>query len=377
MIDSNGRIEKFVQGKTVTTIELGETSKEVNEQEEFTILATANGSEDLIWNWKKISGDVSEVLEITTEKSSDGLTTTAKITPNATGTGELTVSAPNATAKTCTVTIKAAYIDYSYVEYDVSYTDVYDSNKKYTKNTGWRLLTPDSKLGESASTEGAAATYTGDIEIISTGIPTGLYYNDDYITKSGYNIWSGTSTDITNYLNEGFYSGKSNTGKNMYAVSGLYYHFDKINFKQQDGNTTKNKKEYNTGYYTAISKNGTAQTGTITGDIFIAKEEAKVRSVTYADWIRSKNDFNSYYVPTEIRPGLFALEKYTPSIYDKGFYWLASPYKNDEYCIANKAYAGQSIPSFSTNSYSGVRPVITLTGVTITRASGSHVWKIQ
>ena len=42
----------------------------------------------------------------------------------------------------------------------------------------------------------------------------------------------------------------------MYAASGLRYNFEKIKLKQQSGSTTYNNNEYNTGYYTKISKKG-------------------------------------------------------------------------------------------------------------------------
>ena len=50
------------------------------------------------------------------------------------------------------------------MQYDVEYKNVYTGNE-YTKNTGWRLL---------KQIDNGDGRY--DINIISTGIPTKLYY---------------------------------------------------------------------------------------------------------------------------------------------------------------------------------------------------------
>ena len=248
----------------------------------------------------------------------------------------------------------------SYVEYDVGYTDIY-TGTDYTKNTGWRLLT---ELDDETENSG---TYTGNIEIISTGIPAGLYYKYNYIKITGYNEWAGTDDDITNYLKE-FNMSVPKTYQNMYAASGLYYHFDKINFKQQSESTTYSNKEYNNGYYTNISKNGVPQSGQITGEVFIARSGAKVRSVTL-------RDINSITSDKYKKTGLFTLEQYSPDAHNSGYYWLATPFRGDEKVVPAVKYSGYI--EYGSNIYGleyGVRPVVSMTNVTMKREE--NVWKI-
>ena len=58
--------------------------------------------------------------------------------------GNTTGTAPATATADCVVTIKTDnhIADKSYVDYNVSYTDV-DTGTEYTSDTGWRLLTPD------------------------------------------------------------------------------------------------------------------------------------------------------------------------------------------------------------------------------------------
>ena len=117
------------------------------------------------------------------------------------------------------------YIDDSYVDYDVAYTDIY-TNKDYTNLTGWRILKQESK---------GNGIY--DLEIISTGIPAGLNYQASYIKDSTYTPWAGTLEQISTYK-EKYYSSpsKDNIGSNMYGASGLRYNFEKIKFKKAKRN---------------------------------------------------------------------------------------------------------------------------------------------
>ena len=349
-LGTNGEIT-LVEITKVTNINLSESSKEVNEQEEFTIVATANGSEDLAFTWTKTSGDINSNLTITTEKSTDGLTTIAKITANATGTGTITVSAPNATAQTCTITIVSPFIDYSYVEYDVEYTDV-DTGNVFTKNTGWRLLTPDSKLGENAATEGAEATYTGDVEIISTGLPAKLLYY--FPTVNNYESdgetegkWAGNNAQKTTYVTE-YYGTETNT--NVCASAGLLYNFRNIVYSVTGttetlytgaGNAFESNDTRNHGGFISIKNSGitvNASSSTTGTDLFEVSSlksgsVSGIRDVTLED-IKDIKIVTSENLSTakatiktkkDKRLGLFNLYSYTPDVHTNGIYWLASP----------------------------------------------------
>ena len=253
------------------------------------------------------------------------------------------------------------YIDDSYVDYNVSYTDIY-TGTEYSNLTGWRVLNKEDH------TDG-----TSNVEIISTGIPAGLYYHYNYITNATYSPWAGTAAQITDYITN-YYTSGSNTYSNMYAVSGLRYNFEKIKFKKQTGSETRSKSEYNTGYYTKISKNGTEQTEEIDGTTFKARTGAEVRSVIHSDITGDKKSTSITVADPADKKGLFILQNYTPDKHTTGWYLLASPIPGNG-SVRDVYYNGYVIGS--NNFYLGVRPVVSMTNVKMQRKAGnSHVWEI-
>ncbi len=266
----------------------------------------------------------------------EGTGNSIKVKALAEGEATITASCKGKTA-TCNVKVEkvvsSEYIDDSYVDYNVSYTDIY-TGTKYTNLTGWRLL---DKVDNGDG--------TSNLDIISTGIPAGVYYYWNYIKDTTYSPWAGTAEDITNYISR-YYTSGSNTYENMYATSGLRYKFEKIKFKKQTGSETYNNNEYGSGYYTEISKNGTAQTGEIDGKTFKARNNVEVRSVIHSDITGNEKSSSIPVSDPADKKGLFILQNYTP---DK-----------------------------HTNSNSnGVRPVVSMTNVKMQRKAGnSHVWEI-
>ena len=265
-----------------------------------------------------------------------------------------------------TITEGTPYIDDSYVQYDVSYTDV-TTGTKYTKNTGWRILNQN---------QNEDGTY--DLDIISTGIPAGLYY--DY-SSAKTSVWAGTATDIENYQKE-YFEPSPNEYTNIYVASGLRYNFSKILFEQ----TTSNNVSANNGYYTEITTKNVKQSGTITGECFIAREGATVRSVTLGDIREDNNSVDASDIVSNTlggkygdkREGLFRLEDYTPDVHRSfgEYYWLATPYDmNNYHSIYIVNYFG-NINAFTTYDYSrqGLRPVISVNGVTMEK--DGELWKI-
>ena len=263
-----------------------------------------------------------------------------------------------------TITEGTPYVDDSYVEYDVSYTDV-STGTKYTKNTGWRILNQN---------QNEDGTY--DLDIISTGIPAGLYY---YYPSAKTSVWAGTATDIENYQKE-YFETSSNEYTNIYAASGLRYNFSKILFEQ----TESNNVSANNGYYTEITTKNVKQSGTITGECFIAREGATVRAVTLGD-IRGDNsstDTSEIIQSTlggeyaDKRVGLFRLEDYTPDVHEGVWlYWLATPIEDMSYSIGFVTAYG-SIHGYYMNDsgHQGLRPVISMSGVTMEK--DGNVWRI-
>ena len=254
------------------------------------------------------------------------------------------------------------YIDDSYVDYNVSYTDIY-TGTEYSNLTGWRVL---NKVDNGDG--------TSNLDIISTGIPAGLYYHYNYIKDTTYSPWAGTAEDITNYISR-YYTSVSNTNYNMYVASGLRYEFEKIKFKKQTESETFDNDEYNTGYYTEISKNGTAQTGDIYGTTFKARNNVEVRSVIHSDITGVENSSDISVSDPADKKGLFILQNYTPDKHTSSHYWLASPYPSSNDSVYN-VYFGGSVGN-RRSLYRGVRPVVSMTNVKMQRKAGnSHVWEI-
>ncbi len=366
-----------------TSLSLDKTTANVDECEEITITAIQEGSgtEEIEWT----TSDASKAtVEGTGENGAIG-----KIRGKNAGTVTITAKTKytNKTAS-CTVTVNLTYIDNSYVEYDVEYTDVYDENKKFTKKTGWRLLT---EIPEADETRGE---YRGNIEIISTGIPVGLYYNYEYIKKEGYNEWAGDETQRHQYAALDYYhsSGNNEDNNNIHAASGLRYNFKKIKFKKQSGDTIKSNNEYNMGYYTEIKRNGETlkdetsgeEITEINGEIFkVNSKVSEVRSVTWGDIIGDNHSSSIKTIATtetegkvtDKRAGLFKLNDYTPKPYGTGWYWLASPYPSTAYNLSSVYYNGNIYGSH--NNHGGVRPVVSMNNVHLKRKAGNaHVWEI-
>ena len=269
----------------------------------------------------------------------------------------------------------AKHIDYSYVQYDVEYKDVY-TGTQYTKNTGWRLL--NQKNNENG---------TYDIEIISTGIPAKLYYygyddikkfeNDGTIGK-----WAGNVTQRSEFVDKYYGTVSYN---NVYAAAGLFYNFENIVFNVTGTTNTLSSAEIGKEYGGYIEiKNG--QTTVVASDTTTGKDLFRaniasgtitgIRSVNLED-ITGKNDASVLSIAEE-KLGLFKLQQYTPDIHNTTNYWLASPYYSgyDRYLY----YVGGDGVMRREDGYNygpyGVRPVISISGVKMIQEEGSYVWKI-
>lgn len=339
-----------------TTLNLSSTTLTIDEGETKTLTATQNGTEEIEWE--------SSDTNLATVVGSGENNQTATITAIKEGTVTITAKTKNA-SKGCTVTISSPYIDDSYVEYDVGYTDI-NTETEYTKLTGWRVLNKK---------DNGDGTY--DLDIISTGIPAGLYYYSKYINDKTYSPWAGTTGQIKKYIDK-YYQSTSSTAYNMYAVSGLRYNFEKIKFKMQSGSTTSSNGEYNTGYYTKISKKGTTQTGDIYGTVFEARDDVEVRSVMHSDITGNEKSSTITVADPSDKTGLFILQNYTKDKHKSGWYWLGSPYSSYADGLISVYYNGDVENNDSRiGAYIGLRPVVSMTKVKMQRKTGNrHVWKI-
>ena len=331
-----------------------------------------------------------------------------KVTAKSNGNAVITATCSTGNTDTCNVNVKQLYIDSSYVEYPVEYTDV-QTGTTYTKNIAWRMITKDEDL--EISTEGTKETINNaNIKIISTGIPVKLHNRSSNIVtiteEEGYKKWLGSNTDVENYIKPkteggaGLYSSSNNENYNMKIVAGLYYNFQKIVFNVQSGETLANSlsdKTIGIGYGGFISiknfGNVIVANNSITGASLFNVSNLNSGRVTNIRSVTSEDikDVSSDIVPkitdaTDKRPGLFKLSSYTLDEHNMGTkitddampstYLLASPVSSDNYKI-RIVLASQEDNGYSTNRGAhGLRPVITLSGVTLSREKDSHVWKI-
>ena len=281
--------------EAVTSITLDPTTTTITEGDELEITAEVEGTEDLTWDWKNTSGETS----LTITPSGEGKT---KCTVVAQGAGKATVTASAKYAEaTCTITVTSPYIDNSYVQYDVEYTDV-DTGTTYTKNTGWRVMADLTSYEDKGE-------YTGPIDIISTGIPAELFY-DGYSIKDA--SWLGSEEQYAQFKKD-YYGNDDYT--NVYAAAGLLYNFNEILFDCTSSS--------NTGRYEMIKTNKIYQepakkpTGE---DLFtdqdVKEKIAEIRSVNLKDLTGSSLQNDDWI--TENKTGLFRLKNYTPDIHERG-----------------------------------------------------------
>lgn len=389
--------EKCKVTVSAVTIELGD-DKEIIIGESETITPTITPAsiatrDDITINWT--SSAVSPSTWTATLNPTSGASSTVGVpsegvTANTTSTVTATVKKGTATlaTDTCTITAKPLpYIDSSYVQYNVEYTDVY-TETEYSANTGWRLITEIPAANETSG------TYEGDIEIISTGIPAILYYDYNTITNfekaSDTNglikgKWAGDSTDRSNFT-IAYYGTASN--KNVYAASGLLYNFGNIVFNVTGTKDTLNKDsggafvdKQNYGGYISISNNGTAVTAsnTTTGnDLFkasVASGKVSLRSVNLKDIKNiTTESYEDITTANDKKVGLFKLNDYTPDVHNSGFYWLASPGGDSSGKLAMEYVYSNGDISGSLSYVMGMRPVVSITGVKLQK-NGS-VWQI-
>ena len=202
------------------------------------------------------------------------------------------------------------------VEYNIPYTDVYNTSTTYTKDNGWLLL---------SATEETAGSGIYTVKLMSAGIPAKLYYH--YSTNAPGDWW-GTAEQ----------AGSSNS--NSRAAYGLEHKFESITFEQNITPVANGN-----GSYTSI---GTS-TGNVTGAIFKAGSNVSVHNMTYTE-ANSLGSNDARKVGT-----------------GSSYYWLASPntnYPDHLYFVRSDGY----INSGGNGTY-GVRPVVSISGVTLSAKS--------
>ena len=189
--------------------------------------------------------------------------------------------------------------------------DVY-TGTAYTKDDGWLFL---------SKTEEGNGKFT--VNLMSAGIPAKLYY---HCSTNAPGDWWGTQVEA------------GSSSANRKAAYGLEHKFESITFEQNI-----NPVANGNGSYTSIG----TESGEVTGAIFKAGSNVSVHNMTY-DEVDSLGSNAARKVGT-----------------GSSYYWLASPYTDhtDSLCYV---YTDGSIDDyFNRDSAYGVRPVVSISGVTI------------
>ncbi len=338
-----------------------EVSGEERTYGEETLTATLAGiSGDIEWTTEG-EGDAVQVDELEDGKS-------VKVKAKQKGEATITATCSGKTAE-CSVTVEevqSPYIDNSYVQYDVEYTDVY-TKTAYTKNTGWRAITDLTDFEDEGE-------YQGNIDIISTGIPAELYYYPDDISSAP---WAAQDENQRNKFVKDYYGTTDNV--NVYAAAGLLYNFKQIMFNYKGKDLSYSTIAQNKGGFVNIVTNGKEATGGVetTGDsLFTAKIASGtidgIRSVNLKDLTGKSSDDKSL---KDTKKGLFKLYEYTPDKHSRfsDYTWLASPGPT---FAPNNLLVVDADGSFTDgyNGALGLRPVVTITEVNM-KLNG-HVWEI-
>ena len=240
-----------------------------------------------------------------------------------------------------------------YVEYDVSYTDMYTGYEFEEKN-GWRVLDP----GE----ENPDGTYSG-VKLISTGVPANLYYSystiKNYERDGSIGNWAGDDTQRESYLELFKPANRVESDYNVYAAAGLYSNFGLIKF------TLGENPSANVGGYKTINGKTSEY---VTGEEFKVGEKAEeVHNLTLKELNEARGESETSTTSTSSKDGatgLFYLRGlnefgYSSSI-SSGSYWLASPHTSagsPDYlrCVNDDGYILNG-----RGSTHGVRPVVSL-----------------
>ena len=295
--------------------------------------------------------------------------TSITVTAKAVGETTITATCGDYTA-TCTVNVEKAIAIGSYVQYNVSYTDMY-SGIEYTANNGWRYIGKDD---------------SGNQLIVSTGIPATLNYtyksNIGNIADGGENSWWATKAEISSttdtiYKTTKGYDYNTDDGEpNKYVAYSLRYKLDKIPFTYQTSGTTVSTA--NTGIFRKV---GNTTSGTNINLNFKAEgvNVVDVHNLTLAELNRATSKANGttrtdisldagFKDLEETAIGLFNMRKldgYVEEVDDDGdtigySYYLATPSEKDRDGVHFVNYWAPGISTAYTSIGAGVRPVITI-----------------
>ena len=308
----------------VTNIKIEPSTIEIEQGNSKSLTITTTPSGENVEELEYISSDTTG--KITVDKTGK-VTVASDATVG--GTATITVKSSEASAS-CTITIKQAKLPIGeYVEYNVTYTDMYSDTDaetsgaqgyQFTQTDGWRIL--------DVGTKNADGSYSG-AKIISTGVPAKLHYNGSIayngstISNSNVPTWWGTVEQVRTLYGDTYadagYIYESKGYPKFFATAGLLKNFESIPFEAKTNNLTPNK-----GGYAAIN-NGKAATGDITGTIFKTGKASEVHNVTLAEINKAEGSTTRSSVTSDLFY-LRRLNKYGYSTSVSPDYWLATPF---------------------------------------------------
>ncbi len=296
---------------------------------------------------KGTTGDISWTSSVSAiAKFENGNIITADSIENSTETATITASAIGCENRTCIVTVRKVVAPQvgDYINYNIQYTDIYQTDKTFNTANGWRIL--NIKRNNFDNTK-------YDIDIISTGIPARLNY---WAGQTGE--WWGTEGNI-----------------NEKAAYGLQNNFESILFSQTD------TPEKNEGGYILLKDELNNNISGNNGRIFLKGNKAtNVRCMTLGELNEAYNKIKGTSRTAESRDNVETLNLF----YMKGltgytadaYYWLATADAKGKYkCeILGVKADGTFIGTYNASTPYGIRPVITLESVLLTPNSSGWIY---
>ena len=288
----------------------------------------------------------------------------------------------NGTVSTTNSKIETKSAIGTYVNYNVSYIDMY-SGIEYTANNGWRYLGKDDNE---------------NYLIVSTAIPAILNYsyksNIGNTADGGANTWWATkaeinsTTDILYRTDKGYDFNTDNGEPNKYAAYGLRYKFESIPFTYHASGTGASIA--NTGIFKKVGSTTSGENINLNfrvsgvnildvHNLTLAELNRATNKLTMPNVTRKDDDISEGFKDlTGTALGLFDMRQlvnYGKSI--NYYYWLASPKQGNRGSVHYVYHEIKYIPSSYYYSH-GIRPVITLSSsVKLVDTNNDGILEIQ
>ena len=284
----------------------------------------------------------------------------------------------------------------NFVKYNVPYKDAYYTDYSYTESNGWRILNIE---------DDGNGKY--NVEIISTGIPARLFYNDPNYSDSENYRWWGTYDNIKSYyINDDLGSSNfkssvayDNNYRGYYAAYGLKFNFAKIIFNKNLAPDLISANG-NLGFYDTLNgQNGSLDTeAKVLAAFTDSKFSGKINGIREIEASDIRNSLGKAFANAggsitnnedANSTGLFKLNQiknianHQLNTYsyvggsDVPRYLLASSrtssgFEANLYIIWNDGYIESTFSGFI-----GLRPIVSISGVSVEYDSTNDLWILK